>query len=204
MPNKLLSYTTALCLLFFQSIVMSVENMSPARSGLLDLQTETQSRRGQKSDRQLAKQRSAPQLQENAPLEVTVISFTKLDPLPEYTPACESCAAITVVFSVTCIRVGGCEKLSVMDFYVTYASDYPTLFYGDELPNPSLQGENYAGIIYGAQKEFSHASVEFEQTTVGELSFTVKPDASNFVLRYHRLGHDEEDPAVELAEGSNE
>jgi hypothetical protein len=91
-----------------------------------------------------------------------------------------------------------------MDFYVTYDSNYPILFYGDESPNPALQGENYAGIIYGAQKEFSPTSLEFKQTTIGELSFTVKPDASNFVLRYHRAGHEEEDIAVQLVEGSNE
>jgi hypothetical protein len=91
-----------------------------------------------------------------------------------------------------------------MDFYVTYDSDYPTLFYGDEFPNPALQGEDYAGIIYGAQKEFSYATLEFEQTTTGELSFTVKPHASCFVLRYYRVGHEEESMAVQLAEGSNE
>jgi hypothetical protein len=203
MPNKLLTYTAALCLLFFQSIVMSIDDMTPTRSKLPDLQADSQPTRAQKSARQLAKQRSAPQLPRNNPIEVTVISFTKFDPLPEYIPACEGCTAITVVFSVTCMRVDGCDGLSVMDFYVTYDSDYPTLFYGDEFPNPSLQGENYAGIIYGAQKEFSPASLEFEQTTVGELSFTVKPDASNFVLRYHRVGH-EEYTALQLVEGPNE
>ena len=202
MANKLLVPVIALCVLLFQSTEATAKITNSVKSIPLDLQTKAQSITAHPLTKQLAKERIASRLHDNGLIEIEVVNFTKLDHLPEYTPACKGCTAITVLFSVTCTRVDGCKDLSVMDFYVTYESAYPTLFYEDEAPNPALQGKEYAGIIYGAQKEFSDTSLASGETTMGELSFTVKPDASNFVFHYHWYGHDEEDIAVGVTEAT--
>lgn len=120
------------------------------------------------------------------PIETAVISSNRLDPAPRDVPACAGCSVITVVFSVTCTRLDGCENLTVMEFHLTYESDAPVLFYGDEYPNAELQGTRYAGLIYGAQQEFPDSELSFGATTIGSLSFTLPPGASHLVFHYAR------------------
>lgn len=74
-------------------------------------------------------------------------------------------ADVTVVISVQCILINGCQNLSVMDYDLVY--------------------DKFTGVVIdGAQQEFALTNLAPYESTWGSITFAVLSTATSFTLRY--------------------